>query len=74
VREALSAFFRGLGNLASIWPVTTVSERQSARSDLDALRSDTTRIGDDMRRAISRRIENETRITSIPKPSDQGVK
>lgn len=41
----------GLGALASIWPATPPA-RYPHRSDIDALRSDWVKIGEDMQRVI----------------------
>lgn len=49
-----SSFVAGLGALVSLWPPSQPA-RYPHRSDLDALRSDAVKIGDDMRRVVDRR-------------------
>lgn len=52
----------GFGALASIWPAVTPATRPPQRSDLEALRGDSLRIGDDMRRVIERERERVEKI------------
>ena len=56
-RTRLGTLVAGLGSLVTIWPTVTPATRPPVRSDLDALRGDTVRIGDDMRRVIERERE-----------------
>lgn len=56
----VGSLIAGLGSLAAIWPTVTVATRAPARSDLDALRGDSLRIGADMRRVIERERERVT--------------
>ena len=53
-RTRVGSFVAGLSTLASIWPTVTPATRAPNRSDLEALRGDGVRIGDDMRRVIER--------------------
>ena len=50
----LGSLAAGLGSLASVWPIVTPATSMPSRSDLDALRGDAVRIGDDMRRVVER--------------------
>lgn len=57
----LGSLAAGLGSLASVWPTVTPATSMPARSDLDALRGDAVKIGDDMRRVVEReRLRVET--------------
>lgn len=57
LRKALttqaSSFIAGMGALASIWPASDPLSYPK-RTEMQALRSDAVRIGDDMRRVIDR--------------------
>lgn len=52
-KRLVGSFVAGLGTLAAIWP-TSAPARYPHRSELDALRSDARKIGDDLRRVINR--------------------
>jgi hypothetical protein len=53
-RTRVGSFVAGLSTLASIWPAVSPNTRAPSRTDLEALRGDSARIGDDMRRVIDR--------------------
>lgn len=56
-KSRVGSLVAGFGSLVAVWPTVTVDTRAPARSDLDALRGDAVRIGDDMRRVIDRERE-----------------
>ena len=53
MRTFAKELFLGLGQLANVWPAVKV-QGYPHRDELEALRSDTKRVGDDMRRVIGR--------------------
>ncbi|KFC74533.1 hypothetical protein FG93_01119 [Bosea sp. LC85] len=54
------SFVAGLSTLAAIWP-SSAPARYPHRSETDALRSDARKIGNDLRRVISREQERVTK-------------
>lgn len=55
-KRIAGSFVAGLGAMAAIWP-SSAPARYPHRSDMDALRGDAKRVGDDMRRVIRREHE-----------------
>lgn len=53
-KSRLGSFIAGLGALVSLYPPPSAAPRYPHASDMDALRGDAVRVGDDMRRVIER--------------------
>lgn len=53
MNRMMSSFVASLGALTSLWPATP-PQRYPHGSEMEALRGDVIRVGDDMRRVIER--------------------